>query len=389
MEEKKCCLCGENIKGIFGDLFNSYSKHSKVFLSEILHKILKQDWIKSEENWICYLCINRINKYEFGMLLVKQMEEEILESISLNRNNQFIFVTSFKEEESNENDLEVEECYSTSDVDLTKVKDDEINEDSIDVAIDDSQDNIFMENIIDDHTEDVKIETIIDIQPLKVSPVSKHYYCEKCNILFLSLSEFEKHNEIQHGERVVPLQCHVCGVTYTTAKKLNNHMRSHQGPIKCPICNKQITQKGALKRHMVIHTGEKSYQCDICGKQFIHRSSFRMHNLAHGNIREVTCQVCGFKLRSRSHLSRHMLIHTGEKKHECPKCGQKFAQRYNMNVHLKLHEGIKRQKSAVKYKCRVCDLKFESSKALEEHNESYVHVGKSPLEFENVIDNVR
>ncbi|XP_030833724.1 zinc finger protein 62 homolog [Strongylocentrotus purpuratus] len=112
---------------------------------------------------------------------------------------------------------------------------------------------------------------------------------------------------------------------------------------------------------LVSAVGTKPIHCDQCGKEFLQLCKLNFHKL---KCREFNCDKCeGLTFSSNAELKSHMLGHTN--KFKCPKCGAQFASQKLLTNHTARHSDL------VPNICDVCELAFNSLKALKMHKIMY------------------
>jgi len=76
----------------------------------------------------------------------------------------------------------------------------------------------------------------------------------------------------RRGARPKTYCCDVCGLSFTSARDLRVHLRSHDDSLlpsyECCECKRSFLWPSHLERHMRTHTGIRPYTCYACDRQF-------------------------------------------------------------------------------------------------------------------------
>ena len=187
--------------------------------------------------------------------------------------------------------------------------------------------------------------------------------CELCGKIFKNKASYTQHKQkIHEGKRY---KCEICDYTSKHSDSLKRHIRTvHEGILyQCELCGQVLTTVEALQDHVkAIHENIREFQCDVCGSNFVNKKVLRDHKSnVHGDKKHV-CDQCGKGFPTPNRLRIHDdSVHKGLMTSKCPYCKETFA-KHHMKSHI-----ISKHEHDKKIDCNQCDLKFTTSKILEEH----------------------
>ncbi|XP_004211653.1 zinc finger protein 567 [Hydra vulgaris] len=195
-----------------------------------------------------------------------------------------------------------------------------------------------------------------------------------------------------------PYQCLDCDWSFSTAYKLNRHIKSHTGvkPFICDVCNKGFSNSYNLTVHQKIHLryicseasclktfksnvsllehtqkehSANSFKClkKRCKGVFNTKEELVLHLANH--VSEIICTECGKIFQKPYLLKQHFLTHTGDSKFKCGYngCNKAFANK----TRLKRHELIHLDKREFVCDFEGCDMKFNYFQYLKAHKRTH------------------
>lgn len=245
----------------------------------------------------------------------------------------------------------------------------------------------------------------------------KRKTCPKCQRVFASKSDVERHMKT-HGEtKVKEISCPKCPSTFSTLSELEEHQVFHdlKRSFSCKVCHLRFRTKIALCEHFSKEHPEDAFHCRFCNKAYSQKKSlYRHYSQCHRNekMRLQTkvpekraadtplsirispmrderdnyesddtensdadsadyfpCHVCGKTFLTSESLEDHQLCHLGKKPHECAECGKCFYQASQLQQHQRMHKS--------EFQCRLCGRGFVSLFALRKHK--HTHGRKRPF----------
>ncbi|XP_030381833.1 transcription factor grauzone [Scaptodrosophila lebanonensis] len=206
----------------------------------------------------------------------------------------------------------------------------------------------------------------------------KLFTCSICNKSLNSQDYLQTHietvhNKTAHSEKVLKHPCSKCDRTFSSERRLTNHLLKHetdQLEHSCQICLKSFANVHRLRRHIQsIHEDLHPHVCDICGKKFKFKPSFERHLLEHQGVVSpaMQCKVCGVWLKNEHSLRLHRFTHDSTDTN-CPHCGKTCSSRTALRAHVKYAHKLQ-----TNLQCTYCDKTFKQQRNLEEH--MAIHTG--------------
>ncbi|XP_049824097.1 zinc finger protein 85 isoform X2 [Aethina tumida] len=140
--------------------------------------------------------------------------------------------------------------------------------------------------------------------------------------------------------------------------------------------NDRSTSTTGKKRIILIATNRctASYNCEKCDRQFLVRYQYKNHREKCKGTITTKCYICHQNLKHRNLLKQHIL----EVHHYCIKCQKTFPD----TEHSQMHNNLICTR---RYKCSVCDMKFQSSVHLRRHKKAK-HDEIPPLEPQRLCE---
>uniref|UniRef100_A0A1Y1JV24 C2H2-type domain-containing protein n=1 Tax=Photinus pyralis TaxID=7054 RepID=A0A1Y1JV24_PHOPY len=152
-----------------------------------------------------------------------------------------------------------------------------------------------------------------------VAEAGYKYQCERCVMVFDTVTELESHRDRDHAAN---FSCEECGQVVHSAKALVIHSRAHQHlkPYVCEQCGRSYSQTSHLWQHMRFHQGIKPFACphEGCEARYTIRPDLKDHiRKVHTRERPFKCTVCGKSFLTGSVYYQHRLIHTNDRRYGC------------------------------------------------------------------------
>lgn len=203
-----------------------------------------------------------------------------------------------------------------------------------------------------------------------------------------SNQNFEDDDSENDSDSAPYFPCHVCGKTFLTSEKLEDHQRCHLGekPFECEECGKCFFQLVNLQQHQRSHKSE--FQCQMCGKGFVSLFALRKHKQSHVRNTPHRCTKCHLSFTRSAELAEHMVTHRDEN-FPCDLCDETFSCKTSRAEHRKVHteqeedlpplippgepqtvqmtSAVSSRNEQYKYRCGICQVRFPDPEQLSEH----------------------
>ncbi|KAA0703256.1 hypothetical protein E1301_Tti006947 [Triplophysa tibetana] len=232
------------------------------------------------------------------------------------------------------------------------------------------------------HTED-SVKTIPDNESSGIQESDKEE----------SDQNFEDGDSENDSDSAPYFPCHVCGKTFLTSEKLEDHQRCHLGekPFECEECGKCFFQLVNLQQHRRSHKSE--FQCQMCGKGFVSLFALRKHKQSHVRNTPHKCTKCHLSFTRSAELAEHIVTHRDEN-FPCDLCDETFSCKTSRAEHRKMHteqeedlpplitpgepqtmqmtssvssRNLSSNVEQYKYRCGICQVRFPDPEQLSEH----------------------
>lgn len=237
--------------------------------------------------------------------------------------------------------------------------------------------------------------------------------CPLCGGSFDSFEDLVNHARRDHPSRIY--SCVDCERLYSTGKVLERHLERHEKPFGCMRCPRRFPSKPEQTKHKKKCTSK--WECSKCGKALQSLLSLKRHwKTMHGVTVEnkdyqgqgfakikprFTCKSCATAFSDKYGMATHQKIcvkdsGSGGVKLGCPVCGKTYenfkvlvehvewlhpfnvfkcddcerlySRKTSLSKHLELHKR--------RYRCPVCNLRFESESERDRHKTTCVAVQK-------------
>ena len=119
--------------------------------------------------------------------------------------------------------------------------------------------------------------------------------CYKCKFVASNVSEFEEHKRSAHKV------CSVCRLMYSDQVSLEQHIKSSHPIHQCHMCSMTLTTLRKLEDHFISTHGFNYHECKECCRSFKRLYTLKKHCCVY----DFVCEFCKKSFRFESGLSRH------------------------------------------------------------------------------------
>ena len=163
-------------------------------------------------------------------------------------------------------------------------------------------------------------------------------------------------------------KCPLCETWKSSTQRLNLHFKRRHPPLQCGICGRSFSRPSSLARHMYDHN-ERRYHCNKCEQSFHFESELVSHRVSHRSKTKPTFQCmkknCGKWFMRKWDLMLHLKKHNGKKfKCEYKECT------FSTDTNKQLKEHYKSHSDDCTVKCKLCGKGFRYRSGLKRHRDN-------------------
>lgn len=181
------------------------------------------------------------------------------------------------------------------------------------------------------------------------------------------------------------MKCKICSEIFNDVSKLSSHMKAEHRLYLCKECGEVCKSEHSLAYHIVKHKEKDISNCSGCGKQFATSHTMQRHKKGgfcpgEGERTEKVakpeptfrCDPCNETFQTIGSFNYHKTKHCGPT--ACAGCHKSFASPTTLKIHIRSgvcsavqDEQPSTSGAGLMIKCNICDLLFETEKALKDH----------------------
>lgn len=157
-------------------------------------------------------------------------------------------------------------------------------------------------------------------------------------------------------------KCYLCSKQFKSKKNYLQHCASVESKLRCPECKKPFCKQKSLDLHISLeHSMLTDFFADCNETLEGNEVKQEVKIELDGNDR-IVCSVCNLTFESRKALAGHKKKHNhGGGQYKCDECSKSFKSKTLMLRHMKLH--MKERP----YSCDQCDKTYCRADQLKEH----------------------
>jgi len=223
--------------------------------------------------------------------------------------------------------------------------------------------------------------------------------CVYCGISFTNAGKLAEHVRYIHPEIAIRCNRFMCSTYFKSKQDLEEHKKvahkkveKHRKSFVCLFCRKTCLDRGKYSAHIKkLHAGE-AFRCkNLRCCTFFKSEEDRQKHDEEKHAENYCCALCDYKAPNRCRIMNHLKLNHFPKEVKCPKCPKLFANKAALSVHLlSWHESKKcphcnQTKSyldshLVTTICPICSQTFPCKKLFSDHKHKDAKVVHECLE---------
>lgn len=129
--------------------------------------------------------------------------------------------------------------------------------------------------------------------------------CGKCGKVFETQNDLDKHTESKHLNK--EFLCRSCRINFADQNALERHYSSnHKRKISCDKCEKLFKTQDDFDRHIETRHGNQKLRCGKCTRTFVDQQALDEHDKSF-HTRTVSCDECDKTFATQGDLNQHTL----------------------------------------------------------------------------------
>lgn len=183
-----------------------------------------------------------------------------------------------------------------------------------------------------------------------IKEVHNNQATSECEVCYIKIKEssMKRHMLIHTGNTKIH-KCGICQERFNSLYSVRLHKEVVHGIPRfvhaCNLCHKSYTQRVDLQNHMARIHMSTDHLCEVCGVGFTTKRKLEYHLSFHITERDVQkdniCKLCGVNFESSEKLKNHMSLHLSGRRFFCDLCMDGFEEKKQLIKHIhKTHNGL-------------------------------------------------
>ena len=335
--------CGFVAPNIWSLKSHKESAHPGKVMAE---KVMKEQYIKTEEDFVCTFCAYKCNQLGTMRMHIKRTHGE-----------KTCIQCDYKTNDNDDLKLHVVEVHGGAETKCDFCDKTYISQESL------------KEHQLYAHED-------------KVNPDAVVHYCDKCTYSCVGKKRFRRHQKSH-----MDLNCAICGKHFETMEGLQKHDRNEHplehNPdaelLSCDQCDFSCYSRDRLKAHKEnVHKEDCKYQCHECDYKTPRRPALLLHiNSKHLGVKNARpkyarCKICRIRCNSHKLLAKHVeeVHNTTLEEFYCDLCDFKSTYKSSVHIHKKMKHGpviLTTLSKSLHHPCEYCDYVSKTKASLQVH----------------------